>query len=269
MIRPFTCICMLLTAGSGLYLYQAKHQGLMLDRQIEGVLHQTEETRTRIGVLRAEFALMNDPSRLQDLATEHLPGLGPLQPGQFTTMAELDKRLPSVGASPAPPATPIEPAPAAPLLSATAPEPAAVAASAPSAESAAAAAPVARTHILPAAPVLPAIARATPAEPSGAPVADTAVSPVVAAVTPPPRPHPATPRRRPTTYVARHGTQAPYQPVLAASSAPAWRTTPAPAPAYVAPRPAPPMQTGSLLGMARTMGGAAYMPASAPGAVSQ
>ena len=26
MIRPFTCICMLLAGGSGLYLYQSKHR---------------------------------------------------------------------------------------------------------------------------------------------------------------------------------------------------------------------------------------------------
>ncbi|WP_457831439.1 cell division protein FtsL, partial [Staphylococcus aureus] len=70
MIRPFTCICMLLAAGSGLFLYQAKHQGQMLDRQIEQIGHATDETRARIGVLRAEFALLNDPTRGIDVGTK-------------------------------------------------------------------------------------------------------------------------------------------------------------------------------------------------------
>ena len=34
MIRPITFVSMLLAAGSGLYLYQAKQQARVLDRQI-------------------------------------------------------------------------------------------------------------------------------------------------------------------------------------------------------------------------------------------
>ncbi|HEY2133539.1 MAG TPA: hypothetical protein VGH36_11270 [Acetobacteraceae bacterium] len=117
MIRPFTCICMLLAAGSGLYLYQSKHQALMLDRNINKVLNSVDAARQRTGLLRAEYALLNDPSRLSDLSTQLLPGLKTTAPGQFTTMADLDKRLPPVGLPPEPAAAPLE-TDAAPVASA-------------------------------------------------------------------------------------------------------------------------------------------------------
>ncbi|MBO0712641.1 MAG: hypothetical protein J2P47_15325, partial [Acetobacteraceae bacterium] len=96
MIRPFTCICMLLAGASGLYLYQEKHSAQMLDREIAGIVHQTEATRARSSVLRAEWTLQNDPERLARLAERFLK-LKTIAPGQFTTMAELDRRLPAVG----------------------------------------------------------------------------------------------------------------------------------------------------------------------------
>ncbi len=115
MIRPFTCICMLLAGGSGLYLYQAKHTAQLLDREIARTVKQADAARERAGVLSAEYALLNDPERLADLADEHLPSLKKTAPTQFTTWAELAKRLPPVGA-PAFQAPPLEPeAPAAKL----------------------------------------------------------------------------------------------------------------------------------------------------------
>jgi len=108
MIRPFTCVCMLLAGGAGLYLYQTKHQSQMLDREIAHTMKQTEVARARAGVLQAEYALLNDPSRLADLAAGHLTSLKTTMPTQFTTWAEFEKHLPAVGA-PAVEAPPLEP----------------------------------------------------------------------------------------------------------------------------------------------------------------
>lgn len=108
MIRPFTALCLLMAGGSGLYLYQAKHQSQMLDREIARVVHQADTTRERAGVLRAEYALLNDPERLGDLAQANLPSLKTTAPTQFTTWNDFEKRLPAVGAPPAEPA-PLEP----------------------------------------------------------------------------------------------------------------------------------------------------------------
>ena len=94
MIRPFTCVCMLLAGGAGLYLYQTKHRALLLDREIAHTVKQTDAARERITGLRAEWALLNEPERLAELQAQHL-GLRPLAPTQFVALADLAARLPA------------------------------------------------------------------------------------------------------------------------------------------------------------------------------
>ena len=72
MIRPFTCVCMLLAGASGLYLYQAKHRVQLLDRRIESTVRATQAAQERMGVLKAEWTLLNDPERLAQLASRFL-----------------------------------------------------------------------------------------------------------------------------------------------------------------------------------------------------
>ena len=202
MIRPLTCICMLLASGSGLYLYQAKHQAQMLDREIVRTLKATDAARERIGVLRGEWALLNEPDRLAALSQEHL-GLKTLTPTQFVTAAELATRLP-------PPALPsVAPEPAVedtPALAATLPEPPPVAPppapartviatkqplSTPGQPAPAAPRPpvqVASALPVPAAP-LPA-PRPVPPRPAFAPLVNVSASPIAPAP-PAPRPPPA------------------------------------------------------------------------------
>lgn len=110
MIRPFTCITLVLAACSGLYLYQTKHRAQLMDHEIARTLKAADVAWQRAGVLRAEYTLLNDPSRLADLAGQYLPNLQTTAPGQFSTWADLDKRLPPVGPPPAPPAPDTAPA---------------------------------------------------------------------------------------------------------------------------------------------------------------
>jgi hypothetical protein len=130
MIRPFTCVCMILAAGSGLYVYQTKHRSQMLDREIARTLKSIDTTRERIGVLRGEWALLNEPERLAELARGHL-ALQTLSPTQFVSLADLGARLPAplpAGSTTVPPAddavperpVPIAQAPARPMPQATA-----------------------------------------------------------------------------------------------------------------------------------------------------
>ncbi len=93
MIRPFTCLCLAAACGSGLYLYSEKHRTTMLDRQISSVINQTQAARARTGLLRAEWALLNEPGRLQDMADKYL-ALKPMAPTQFVQLAELPAHLP-------------------------------------------------------------------------------------------------------------------------------------------------------------------------------
>ena len=102
MIRPFTCLTVLLAAGSGLYLYTEKHRTTILDERIRTVVQDTNRIEDRTSMLRAEWALLNQPDRLQTLAAKFLPKLQPMAPTQFVQAADLDSHLPPVGPPPGP-----------------------------------------------------------------------------------------------------------------------------------------------------------------------
>jgi hypothetical protein len=107
----------------------------VLDRQIESTVRATQAARERTGVIKAEWTLLNDPERLGQLAAQFLP-LKTVTPGQFTTMAELDNRLPPIPAPDEPseqPASDPQPEPVAEApepLSSPSPAPAQTAAAA-------------------------------------------------------------------------------------------------------------------------------------------
>lgn len=94
MIRPLTLVSLIVAAGAGLHLYQVKHSVSMLDRELREVNRQTEVVRERTQVLRAEWALLNEPDRLRQVAQRHL-ALEPMAPTQFIRDAELERRLPA------------------------------------------------------------------------------------------------------------------------------------------------------------------------------
>ena len=91
---PPTVVALLLAAMSGLWLYQAKHRAEVLDQQIVGTLRQVATVRARIGPLRAEWALLNEPRRLGVLARQQHLGLRPLAASQFVALPDLAAWLP-------------------------------------------------------------------------------------------------------------------------------------------------------------------------------
>jgi hypothetical protein len=107
MIKPFTFLCMLACVGSGLYLYTEKHSAELLDRQIAHVIHAKEAARQRTGLLRADWALLNEPGRLQTMADQYLQ-LKPMAPNQFVQMADLGTHLPAPVAPPPPGTAPAD-----------------------------------------------------------------------------------------------------------------------------------------------------------------
>jgi hypothetical protein len=240
MIRPITCICFLLASGSGLYLYQAKHRVNLLDRQIENTVQATDKLREQTRVLHAEWTLLNDPQRLQTLAGQFLT-LKTVQPGQFTSMADLDSRLPPVPPpEPATPPAPMEQPDSPPVAATTQPpeQP-----------------PAAPEQVLAAAPQPPLAQKSAPvAQPPVAPAA------VAAASLPAPKPPEAKPAERkpappprPVIADARPEQHVVARPVVATT---AQRT--------LLPQRAP--YTGSALGMART---ASPLPAPTPVSATQ
>ena len=103
MIRPFTCVCMVLAGVSGLYLVPGQASGAAARPR-----HHQHDPRHRNGAPAHRRAarrvnLQNDPERLAQLADRFLT-LKTVTPGQFTSMAELDRRLPPL--RPPPGATP-------------------------------------------------------------------------------------------------------------------------------------------------------------------
>jgi len=125
MIRPITCLAFLLACGSGLYLYQAKHRVKLLDDQIAAVAKSTDQLREQTRMLSAEWTLLNDPERLRTLANQFLT-LQTVSPNQFTSLNDLDGRLPP----PVPPGTPPVAAAAPPVVAEQTPAPAGTAATA-------------------------------------------------------------------------------------------------------------------------------------------
>ncbi|MBW8268232.1 cell division protein FtsL, partial [Caldovatus aquaticus] len=94
MIRPLTLVSLLAAGGAGLYLYQVKHSVSLLDRELRAIRRQIEAAREHTEVLRAEWALLNQPDRLRQVAERHLADLAPMTPAQFVRPQELDRRLP-------------------------------------------------------------------------------------------------------------------------------------------------------------------------------
>jgi hypothetical protein len=109
MIRPLTIATCLLACGSGLYLYQSKHEVQLLDRTIERTVHDTGALREQSRLLAAEWTMLNDPERLRQFSDTYL-SLKSIAPSQFTSLADLDNRLPAIRPE-APPQTPDEMAP--------------------------------------------------------------------------------------------------------------------------------------------------------------
>ena len=94
MIRPLTIATCLLACGSGLYLYQSKHEVQLLDRTIERTVHDTNALREQSRLLAAEWTMLNDPERLRQFSNTYL-SLKTITPNQFTSLADLDNRLPA------------------------------------------------------------------------------------------------------------------------------------------------------------------------------
>jgi hypothetical protein len=93
MIRPLTIATLLMACSSGLYLYQSKHEVQLLDRTIERTVHETGALREQSRLLAAEWTMLNDPERLRRFSDTYL-GLKTITPSQFTSLADLDNRLP-------------------------------------------------------------------------------------------------------------------------------------------------------------------------------
>jgi hypothetical protein len=257
MIRPITIVTFLMACGSGLYLYQSKHEVQLLDRTIEKAVRDTGALREQSRLLSAEWTMLNDPDRLRQFSDTYL-SLKSINPAQFTSLNDLDGRLP------------------APRIETPAPNPTetpAVADAVPPEVDEPAPAAVADSEVLPVPPIpmVPPVQAATPpAHPIESKVAiarspvvvdpkpaeprlleqrqgDSKAPPRVAELHPDARTAVTPPAPKPIVLTAPRPKPQYAQPAPVAAATPApFRAAP---PAVAVPAPAP--YSGSLLGMAR------------------
>ena len=93
MIRPLTIVTFVMACGSGLYLYQSKHEVQVLDRTIERTVHDINALREQSHLLAVEWTMLNDPERLRQFSDTYL-NLKAINPPQFASLGDLNNRLP-------------------------------------------------------------------------------------------------------------------------------------------------------------------------------
>jgi hypothetical protein len=93
MFRPLTIIAITAFCVVGWNVYRAEDSARQLDRELRDLTKRIEQARDRTQVLKAEWALLNEPERLRQVAQKYLP-LETMTPAQFIRLADLSGRLP-------------------------------------------------------------------------------------------------------------------------------------------------------------------------------
>jgi len=94
MFRPLTVVAITAFSLVGWHVYRAEEAATQLDRELREISKRIEVARERTLVLRAEWAMLNEPERLRQVVQAHLP-LETMTPSQFLRLADLEKRLPT------------------------------------------------------------------------------------------------------------------------------------------------------------------------------
>jgi cell division protein FtsL len=81
--------------GSAAYVYGVKYRTIYASEQLVKTRHQIDKEKDAINLLRAEFARLARPDRVQDLADSKL-GLEPLALSQIATIDELPEAQPKI-----------------------------------------------------------------------------------------------------------------------------------------------------------------------------
>ncbi|MXP62713.1 hypothetical protein E0493_05020 [Roseomonas sp. M0104] len=94
MFRPLTVVAITAFSLVGWHVYRAEEAATQLDRELRDVTRRIEAARERTQVLKAEWAMLNEPERLRQMAQKHLP-LDTMTPSQFLRLTDLERRLPA------------------------------------------------------------------------------------------------------------------------------------------------------------------------------
>jgi hypothetical protein len=88
------CVVAMLVFAAA-YVYEIKFETTLRAERIAKMRGDIRRERDAIAALRAEWAMLENPARLQGLVRRHLT-LGPTQPAQFDSFDRLPERAPQV-----------------------------------------------------------------------------------------------------------------------------------------------------------------------------
>ena len=96
MFKTLNVLAIALLVGSAVYAYSVKYETILFSEQIVKVEHAIEREQDRIGMLRAEWAYLTRPERMQALAEKHLDLQQTATDQIIRSAAELPEKPPKV-----------------------------------------------------------------------------------------------------------------------------------------------------------------------------
>jgi cell division protein FtsL len=97
MLRFFNVIAITALVSSAVYAYSIKYETILHSEQIAKLQHRINAEKADISLLRAEWAQLTRPERIQALAAKFLD-LQPLELSQIVPVSELPDRVPRTDA---------------------------------------------------------------------------------------------------------------------------------------------------------------------------
>lgn len=95
MLRYLNVLAIAALIGSAIYAYSIKYETMLFSEQIVKIKLAIEREHDNIGMLRAEWAHLTSPERIQALADQHLD-LQELKLDQIVKVTDLPDRAPKV-----------------------------------------------------------------------------------------------------------------------------------------------------------------------------
>jgi len=92
MIKVLHVVAIASLIGSAGYAYSVKYDTIYHAEELARLNRAIERERDAIAVLRAEWALLNRPDRVQALADAHLPEIVPMDASRLAQFSDLPER---------------------------------------------------------------------------------------------------------------------------------------------------------------------------------
>jgi hypothetical protein len=94
MMRWLQIVSVLAAGGAAVFVFQVKYQAEAVAEKAARLQRQVDEENETVSLLKAEWSLLIQPGRVQDLVERHAEQLKltPLDPKQITTLEKLPMR---------------------------------------------------------------------------------------------------------------------------------------------------------------------------------